>query len=356
MFRSRSFAFTLAVVTLLARIASAQSQLKVIVDQDARGPCTTDIQSILVFVQSPRVEVLGITIVSGDLWMEQELRHTLRALEIAGRTDIPVYRGAVFPLVHTQEEAKRWEALYGKQPYHGAWDGEAKPYDVVPLREGEPTTPPAEGHAANFIVEAVNRYPGQVTIWGGGPLTNIALAIALDPEVPRKAKELVVMGGGLAPRHRREFNWWFDPEAARIVLRAPWRRISVTPADVSTKTRHSDEIVGRIAKAGTPLARYIEKFHAVPRDTSNPDWMPEIFMWDELSAASVLDPSLITKTREMYIDVDIDHGIQYGYTLAWELGPHEPAGVGKATVHMDVDLERFYDLYVELMTRAPLGR
>jgi len=340
-------------LSMLAALAappgSAQPKLKVIVDQDARGPCTTDIQSILMFVQSPRAEVLGITIVSGDLWMEQELRHTLRALEVAGRTDIPVYRGAVFPLVHTREEAERWEALYGKHAFKGAWDGEAGPYDVVPLREGEPAIGPAAGHAAHFIVEAVNRFPGEVTIWGGGPLTNIALAIALDPELPRKAKELVVMGGGLAHRFRREFNWWFDPEAARIVLRAPWKQISVTPADVSAKTRHSEEIVSRIARAGTPLARYIEEFHWLPRDTSNPDWVPEIFMWDELSVASVLDPSVITEVREMYIDVDIDRGSQYGYTLAWELGQHDPPGVGKATVHIDVDLERFYDLYVRLM-------
>jgi len=347
---------TLTLLTLLAASASAQSKLKVIVDQDARGPCTTDIQSILMFVQAPRVEVLGITIVSGDLWMEQELRHTLRALEIAGRTDIPVYRGAVFPLVHTQEEARRWEMLYGKQSYQGAWDGVTGPYETVPLREGEPTIGPAAGHAANFIVEAVNRFPGEVTVWGGGPLTNIALAIALDPELPRKAKELVVMGGGLAPKHRREFNWWFDPEAARIVLRAPWKRIVVTPADVSTKTRHSDEIVSRIARAGTPLARYIEEFHAVPRDPSNPDWVPEIFMWDELSAASILDPSVITEAREMSIDVDIDHGIQYGYTLVWEQGQNAPPGVGKAMVHTDLDLERFYDLYVELMSRSPPER
>ncbi len=200
-------------------------------------------------------------------------------------------------------------------------------------------------------MEAVNRYPGEVVLWGGGPLTNIALALALDPELPRKAKELVLMGGGLAPAFRREFNWWFDPEAARIVLRAPWRRISVTPADVSSKTRHSDEIVARIGNARTPLARYIEEFHAVPSDASNPEWVPEIFMWDELSAASVIDPSVITGARVMYIDVEIDRGAQYGYTVAWEAGPNERPGVGKANVHLDVDLDRFYDLYVELMTR-----
>jgi hypothetical protein len=91
----------------LARPAAAQApKLKVIVDQDARGPCSTDMQSILMFVQSPDVEVLGITVVSGDLWMDQEVLHTLRAIEIAGRTDIPVYRGAVFPLLNSKEETE----------------------------------------------------------------------------------------------------------------------------------------------------------------------------------------------------------------------------------------------------------
>lgn len=346
--RSRLIAVALAIATG----AAAQPRIKVIVDQDARGPCTTDIQSILVFVQSEKADVLGITMVSGDLWMEQEARHTLRALEIAGRTDIPVYRGAVFPLVQTEDEAKRWESLYGEQPYQGAWDLEPGPYEVVPLREGEPTAKPAEGHAANFIVEMVNRYPGEVILWGGGPLTNVALAIALDPELPKKAKELVVMGGGIDHRYRREFNWWFDPEAARIVLRAPWRRLTVTPVDISVKTRHSDEIVSRIARADTPLARYIERFHAVATpDPEGPDWVPAIFMWDELSAASVLDPFLITASREMAIDVDIDHDLHYGHTLAWELDEGAPPGVGKAVVQLDVDLDRFYDLYVELMSR-----
>jgi purine nucleosidase len=329
----------------------SQPRLKVIVDQDARGPCTTDIQSMLVFVQSPDVDVLGVTIVSGDLWLEQETLHALRALEIAGRADIPVYKGAEYPLVQTQDEARRWQTLYGQHSYQGAWGSGAGPKDIRPLPEGEPQTKPAEGHAANFIVEMVNRYPGEVVIWGGGPLTNIALAIALDPELPRKAKEIVVMGGGIEMKYRREFNWWWDPEAARIVLRAPWNKLTITSVDVSVKTRHSDELVARIAKAGTPVARYIEEFHAVEPNVSNPDWVPAIFMWDELSAASVVDPSIITSSREMYVDVDIDHGIQYGYTLAWEANQSPPPGTRKATVQLDVDLERFYNLYARLMSR-----
>jgi inosine-uridine nucleoside N-ribohydrolase len=345
---------TLRLGALLLAVLSAPlaaAPIKVIVDQDARGPATTDIQSILVFVQSPEVEVLGITVVSGDLWLEQETLHALRALEIAGRTDVPVHKGAVYPLVHTQGEARRWQELYGAHSYQGAWGGAAGPHDVSPLPEGEPTTRPAEGHAASFIVEMVDRYPGEVVIWGGGPLTNIALAIALDPDLPRKAKEIVVMGGGIEMKYRREFNWWWDPEAARVVLRAPWRKLTITTVDVSVKTRHRDELVERIAAAGTPVARYIEEFHAVEPDLSNPEWTPALFMWDELSAASVIDPTLITRSREMYVDVDIDHGIQYGYTLAWEASQSPPPGTRKATVQLDVDRERFEELYVELMAR-----
>jgi inosine-uridine nucleoside N-ribohydrolase len=345
----RTVISTLVFVSVAAS-AAPQSKLKVIVDQDARGPCTTDIQAILMFVQSPDVEVLGITIVSGDLWLEQEVRHTLRALEIAGRTDIPVYRGAVFPLVHTQEEAAGWESLYGEQPYQGAWDGDTGPYETVPLPEGEPTIEAADGHAANFIVDMVNRYPGEVHLWGGGPLTNFALAVALDPTLPAKAKALTVMGGGIdAARYQREFNWWWDPEAARIVLRAPWNHLNITPVDISVKTHHSEELVARIAEAGTAVADYIDRFHVPQPVGGSPEWTPGVYMWDEVSAASVLDPSIITRSREMYIDVDIDHGVDYGYTLAWELDQRVPRGVPKSTVQFDLDLQRFYDLYVDLM-------
>jgi len=344
-------------LSLLSRDSAAQTpaKIKVIVDQDARGPCSTDMQSILMFVQSPRVELLGITVVSGDLWMDQEVLHTLRALELAGRTDIPVYRGAVFPLLNSQQEAARWESRFGGPLYQGAWNqGEPGPFERRPLPEGEPTTGPAPGRAANFMVETVNRYPGEVVLWCGGPLTNVALALMLDPTLPEKTKEIVLMGAGInRARYRREFNWWWDPEAVRMVLRAPWKRVTITPVDISVKTRHSEALVDRIAAAGTALAKYIKQFHRTqpPAAQADPQWVPWIFMWDEVSAASVLEPSIITEVREMYVDVDIDHGINYGNTLAWEVDQMQPVGVRKSWVQFDLDLDRFYELYVALMSR-----
>src|SRR4030088_3665847 len=96
-------------------------EIKVIVDQDARGPATTDMQSILIFLQSDKFDVLGITTVSGDQWVKEETQRTLRLLEIAGRTDVPVAEGAEFPLLNSKEESERWEALYGKFHYKGCW-------------------------------------------------------------------------------------------------------------------------------------------------------------------------------------------------------------------------------------------
>ena len=95
-------------------------RIRVIVDQDARGPGTSDQQAILVFLQSEKFDVLGITTVSGDQWVKEETQHVLRMLEIAQRTDVPVIQGAEFPLLNSKEETERWEALYGKFEYKGA--------------------------------------------------------------------------------------------------------------------------------------------------------------------------------------------------------------------------------------------
>ena len=103
-----------AIVLVLASAIGAQARRKVIIDQDARGPATTDQQAILMLVQSPDVEPLGITVVSGDQWRDEEVLHTLRTLEIIGRADIPVVPGAIFPLINSKEEIARWERSTAK--------------------------------------------------------------------------------------------------------------------------------------------------------------------------------------------------------------------------------------------------
>jgi len=109
-------------VLLAGCVAFAQPRGKVIVNEDCSGPGGSNMQTQMLMIQSPQVEVLGITVVSGDQWRDEEVAHTLRLLEIMGRTDIPVVPGAVFPLVRTREESQLWQQRYGKVAYAGAWD------------------------------------------------------------------------------------------------------------------------------------------------------------------------------------------------------------------------------------------
>jgi purine nucleosidase len=109
--RARLFIFVLLMANSLA---FAQQRRKVIINQDCSGPGGSNMQTLLTLIQSPQVEVLGITVVSGNQWRDEEVAHTLRLLELIGRTDIPVVPGAAFPLVHRRDEALLWQAHYGK--------------------------------------------------------------------------------------------------------------------------------------------------------------------------------------------------------------------------------------------------
>src|ERR1700679_1871750 len=128
---------------LLLAIPSAWSQprRKIIIDEDCSGPGGSNLQTLLVLIQSPQVEVLGITVVSGDQWRDEEVAHTLRLLEIIGRSDIPVVPGAPFPLVRRRDETLLWQEGYGKVSYPGAWDDPwgHQPFFVRPLPDGKPT-------------------------------------------------------------------------------------------------------------------------------------------------------------------------------------------------------------------------
>ena len=180
----------------------AQRPRKVIINQDCSGPGGSNMQTLLTLIQSPKVEVLGITVVSGNQWRDEEVAHTLRLLELIGRTDIPVVPGAVFPLVHRRNEAILWQARYGKVEFAGAWDDRWwHEHDVIPpLKEGQPTTRPSDEDAAHFLIRMVHKYPHEVTIYEGGPMTNLALANAIDPHFAELAEGLVFMGGSLSPQ------------------------------------------------------------------------------------------------------------------------------------------------------------
>ena len=346
--------WTYIVLALLACVTDAAAEKrKIIIDQDAAGPAGTDQQAILLLIQSPQTEVLGITVVTGDAWLTEEVAHTLRTLELIGRTDIPVVPGAENPLLRTREETLQWEQRYGAIQWLGAWTPSVyhAPRELAAMPEGMPTTKAAGEDAAHFLVRMVRKYPQEVTIYEGGPMTNLALAQTLDPEFASLAKELVFMGASLNPQTddpefvnlpRHEFNLWFDPEAAHIVLRAPWKKIVCTPVDISLKTRMTNGLIDKIRAGKTPSAEYIGKYARL-RGTYN-------YLWDELTSAAWLEPSVITKKETRYMDVNLDRGAGYGDTLTWSDRDKPKRDVRAVEVQVDLDTEKFYKMFVDLLT------
>src|ERR1700740_2148994 len=144
--RVRSGIAVATIVLVACLFCQSGDKRKIIIDQDAAGPAGTDQQSMLLLIQSPQTEVLGITVVTGDAWLTEEVAHTLRMLEIIGRTDIPVLRGAEYPLVRTKEETEQWEQRYGSVAWLGAWTPHfyhpAEQLEDMP--EGKPTTKPSD--------------------------------------------------------------------------------------------------------------------------------------------------------------------------------------------------------------------
>jgi len=349
--------FSLLLAVISSPVLAAQDARYVIIDQDAVGPAGTDMNSMLVFLQSPHVNVLGITVLTGDGWRDEEVAHTLRLLELVGRTDIPVMAGAITPLVRTQQWTNAWEQIYGKVVYQGAWSSfrpKHGPFDVPKLQEGNPTTKVSDEDAAHFLIRMVHKYPHQVTIYAAGPMTNVAQAISLDPHFAELAAELVIMGGSLNPHTddkeyidspRHEFNLWFDPEASTIVFHAHWPKITVTPVDVSIETHLTKEMLDELKKSSSLAGQYIARYTRRPGD----------YLWDELAAAAWLDPSLITRERYVYFDVSVDKGISYGDTIVWTDDDKPGLDLQKAHVQMDVDWPKFQKMFLQSMSSPTPG-
>lgn len=260
--------------------------------------------------------------------------------------------GAEFPLVHGRNETLLWQARYGKIVYAGAWDDQWwHEHEVIPkLAEGEPHTKPAAEDAAHFLIRMVHRYPHEVTIYEGGPMTDLALANAIDPHFAELAEGLVFMGGSLEPQTdspeflnapRQEFN-----SAAKTVLAAPWKSIICTPVDISVKTSITAAMVADFGQSNSPAAQYVVEYFTKEQGSH--------FMWDELAAAAWIDPTLITKEESRYLSVNVDHGAAYGNTLTWSDRNRPNLGERLVEIEQDLDLPRFDKMFVDLMkARTP---
>ncbi len=329
-------------------------RVKVIYDTDI-GWMNDDCIAVIMALCSPDIELLGITPVMGNYDLKHEVACALRLLEVIGREDVPVCPGFDRPLLH--ERSRYADAMWGR------WATFAADID---LPAGLPALEPDRRHACDFIIEAVRANPGEVTILAVGPLTNLAVAIRKAPDIVGLVRQVIIMGGGIGlypggwgnSTPLAEFNFWVDPEAARIVLRAPMPTVLV-PINVCRKTRLPKGFVEAIAGSRSAKRGVADLFRT---------WTMPLFastvrenhlsygLYDSCVVGYALRPALF-KSAELCVDVVTLPGPQYGMSVAYEAGerivddenirfPIENPPPPVTVVH-DVEFDGLVSLYLE---------
>lgn len=311
-----------------------------------------------------KLKVMGISVVSGNQWLKQGVADALKSVERLGMGDrIGIHVGANKPFNHDFATIQRELAAgAGGDGYLGAWSG-AEPRsdaDLKPSPDGFATHTQAQRKSAvDFIVDTVKANPQEITILAIGPLTNVALAARRHPEIVPLIKQIIYMGGAIDVAGNTtklaEFNWWFDPDAAQEVVRLPIPQV-VVPLDVTDTVLLDKTIYDRIAHPLKPTAvtEVFQKLNGYGFDgkngfETNPRYTQNI--WDTLTLAYLLDRTYATSTVQRYVDVlakpgAADNGRSVGFV-------QQPAGptLQKMTVVKTFDNQRFFELYVDLLTR-----
>jgi len=324
---------------LLLLAAAAPPADKVVFDTDC-GFFGDDGAALAMVLRSPeKVQVAAITAVSGNVWAAESDGYLTEILGLLGHPEIKRYVGAQMPLIHTADMAK----LESPLEFQGAF---GNPVKIAPLGR------PAAIDALTALADAIAQNPGQITILALGPMTNVALLLRLHPDLERKIKRIVFMGGNVHvagnASSAAEFNFWFDPEAAQAVLRSRIPEKVMFPLDICNRAVLTKARFDEIVAARTPVTeRYKEDYgKRYPGFVKNPNATG--FLWDELAAAWLLDTGFVTKSETAWLDIDTRFGKTYGATvpLARRLAPDATP----VQVMLDLDYPRLWGLYRGLLT------
>lgn len=310
---------------------------KIIIDTD---PGVDDAMAIFMALRSPELEVIGLTTIFGNVETHLATKNALRLLEIAGRTDIPVARGADHPLAGS---------FLGPVPFVHGDDGQGN------LHLPPPKTKAISGSAAAFIVEQVMKAPGEITLVPIGPLTNIALALRLEPQIAANVKEIVIMGGNaVEPGNATpaaEANIHNDPEAADVVFGASWS-VTMVGLDVTHKIVMTPEHAAAYDKATHPMGQHVSKIIPFYRKFFEEyHGMRGMFTHDPSTIAYLINPALF-QTKQWPIRVETQG---FGRGKTWPaindkrmLAPWKDRP--RVNVCVGVDADKVIDLVLERLS------
>lgn len=280
-------------------------------------------------------DIVGVLSDTADSWALQTGLHALATLEVGGLDCIPVIRGADYPILNRPGLFQSWEDVHGVLAWEGAFAKENLTYEAegndptsgdpnriskAALKEGYPnTTFVPDITAAEFLVQQVRKYPGEISIYSAGALTNIALAARMDPNFAKNAKELVIMGGYidanllqttgsvLLADLQSDINLLVDPEGSKMALSADFPNITLV-GNAANQVMSTQDFLNEIHEVKNPYSELMHKYYGT-----------EFPFWDETAAAVMLEPSIIKNSTQFYIDVDTSYASPtYGNIHAYQ--------------------------------------
>jgi len=340
-------------LALLAAVCSvfAAGRETVLVDTDS-GIFGDDGAALVMLLRSPdQVNVAGITVVPGNVWPLQGAEYMFHILDLVKHPQIAVYLGAEMPLVHTAAMAREFRRRWGPLEYTGAFDQNPAEVRAAPLSRLTGRKPHPDG--VDFIISEIERRPGEITILAIGPMTDIALALRMKPEIETKIKRIVFMGGNVNvagnASAEAEFNFWFDPEAAHIVLRSRIPQKVMFDLGVCHTAPIRKAEFEQVANAHTPVTDLFREDlgNRYPGFLKKPDAVA--YMWDSLAAAYILDPRFVTASETRYLDARAVWSKFYGATEP--LDRRAAPDATPVTLATSLDYARVWALFKDRLTR-----
>lgn len=348
---SKAWLYSLMAAVFFLNLPAWAGQEKVLLDADMVESFDDGVAMIML-ANAPGIDLLGVTILTGNSWATSGLAYTIKQLEIEGRIDIPVAMGFEYPLrPHRHMDIDTERLLCGRG--HDIWMGsfglerpKSWSTEYSKLYGATPSMTPDPRHAVDFIIDTIRAHPGEITIAAIGPCTNLAMAVRKAPDIIPLIKRVVYMGGAFYQQGNvtpsAEFNWWFDPEAAKIALRTPFKEQIIVGLDVCEKIVFRKEHYDRLLNTlGSSEQAKILRSTFVGQ-TFEQDPVFTHFIWDVIVSAIIIDPSLITNEITAFVDINDQVGLSYGQSLAYPV--QGPAGSLQARIIMDVDEKKLWDM------------
>jgi purine nucleosidase len=332
----------LLLIWLMAAVPASAAAKKIIFDTD---PGTDDALALMLALNSPELDVRAITVVPGNVTAKQGLDNALRMVSLANRCDIPVAAGAQHPLFQKLITAQFWHGKNG-----------------LANIELPPSKCKVDSHfGPDLIIQLVHASPHEITLVPVGPLTNIALAIEMDPSIVPLVKEVIIMGGSISGGNvnaAAEANIYNDPEAAQVVFQAGWP-LTMVGMDVGDKALLSQKYLDQLRQTHGPVNDFISGVAKFLVDLAAQFGSPGTPMYDPLAVGVAIDATLV-KAPAMQVDVETRGEFTRGETVANRHGyvernvlhgdHYEIEGADKvepnAKVCTDVEADRFLQLFV----------